>query len=749
MAKQKLQFKPGVNKEISKNSGEPNWVDSDKVRFRQGYPEKIGGWQRISSNTFTGVCRSLHQWVALDFSKYTGVGTHAKFYVEKGGDYYDITPLRLTATLGSNPIATANTSKVVTITHSTHGATVGSYVTLSDVANPINNVPITDLNKEHVITEIVDANSYKIEVATTANGDGTGGVTNNAVVAKYQVNIGPEKQIPERGFESNSFNEGDWNGDGDGSENLRVWNQANFGEDLVVGPRGGELYYWDTSAATLDGTAFTGTRVVPLKNVNNGAAVSLASNPFATVNTSPTVTVTDATLSRVYEVGQHVTFANAGTVNNIALNGRFKIQTVDSAANTFTITGGTNANSTGTGGGGSVTAQYELSAEVPVVHDSLLISDASRFVFCFGCNAFGDSTEAKNPMLIRWSDQEDVYDWRPRSTNQAGDLQLSQGTKIVAAIQSRQEILVFTDSSVYSLQYVGAPVVWSSQLVGSNISVASSKAVAYANGVAYWMGNGKFYKYDGTVQPLRCDVQKFLFNGSPTGSEVLDINQQEQVFAGTLEEFHEIWWFYSAKRNGSVAPNRYVVYNYAEDIWYHGILTRSAWLDSAINNFPLAATGSYNLVEHENGLMDNEGSSSAAFVSSIRSNSFTLDDGDRFMHVDKILPDISFGESRNGSAVTIYMLPSDNPGAGYYNNVTGNALVNPPDAFNNEGSQARVTYTNSLNARNTTGTTTQELSTRYRGRDMALVITDYGSRDVKWQLGTPIINLRPDGRRGS
>jgi hypothetical protein len=749
MPKQKLQFKPGVNREISRNSGEPSWVDSDKVRFRQGYPEKIGGWQRISSSTFTGVCRSLHQWVALDFSKYTGVGTNVKFYVEKGGDYYDITPLRLTATLGTNPIATANASKVVTITHSSHGATVGSYVTLSGVANPINNVPITDLNKEHVITEIINASSYKIEVATTANDTGTGGVTNDAVVAKYQVNIGPERQIPERGFESTDFDEGDWNGDGDGSENLRVWNQANFGEDLVVGPRGGELYYWDTSAATLDGTAFTGTRVVPLKNVNNGAAVSLASNPFATVNTSPTVTVTDATLSRVYEVGQHVTFANAGTVNNINLDGRFKIQTVDSAANTFTITGGTNANSTGTGGGGSVTAQYELSAEVPVVHDSLLISDASRFVFCFGCNAFGDSTEVKNPMLIRWSDQEDVYDWRPRSTNQAGDLQLSQGTEIVTAIQSRQEILVFTDSSVYSLQYVGAPVVWSSQLVGSNISVASSKAVAYANGVAYWMGKGKFYKYDGTVQPLRCDVQRHLFSGDTSSSTShLDINQQEQVFAGTLEEFHEIWWFYSSVGNAKSWPDKYVVYNYAEDIWYYGELRRSAWLDSPINDFPLAATSTNNLVEHENGLMDNESGSSAAFISNIRSNSFTLDDGDRFMHVDKILPDIDFGESRDGAMVNMYMLPTDNPGSGYYDDVPDLAGSVDQEGFNTKSSQVRVVYRDNFNSRNSTGSTTQELSTRYRGREMTLVVTDYGSRDIKWQLGTPIINLRPDGRRG-
>ena len=742
MPKQKLTFKPGINRETSINSGEPHWVDSEKVRFRQGYPEKIGGWQRISSNTFLGVCRTLSQWVALDFSKYTGLGTHLKFYVEKGGDYYDITPLRLTATL-SNPLTTNTTSgteKVVSVNHGTHGATVGSYVTFSG-ASAIGGIPADDLNKEHAITEITDDDNYKITVATSATSVVSSG--GGSITAKYQVNVGPDIQIPERGYESANWNLLQWNGDSDGSENLRLWNQANYGEDLILGTRGAELYYWDATTPGLDAATGTGNRAVPLKNVNNGTAVSLGTDPFATENTSPTVTVTDATLSRVYEVGQHVTFANAGTVNNINLDGRFKIQTVDSAANTFTITGGTNANSTSSGGGSSVTAQYELSAEVPVVQDSLLVSDASRFVFCFGCNAFGDATETKNPMLIRWSDQEDVYDWRPRSTNQAGDLQLSQGTEIVTAIQSRQEILVFTDSSVYSLQYVGAPVVWSSQLVGSNISVASSRAVAYANGVAYWMGKGKFYMYDGTVQPLRCDVQKHVFDAN-VGDSIVS-GQYEQVFAGTLEEFHEVWWFYvSNSQPNNIAPNKYVVYNYAEDIWYYGTLERSAWLDSPINDFPIAATESYNLVEHENGLNDNQGVNTKAFMSTITSSSFTLDDGDKFMHVNKILPDINFTGSNSNAFIRMVLFPSDNFGEGYV------TTINQEDqtGLNSDETQNSVLYVSPNNSRTTTGVFTAELSTRYRGRTMTLYISDSPSRDIRWQLGTPILNLRPDGRRG-
>lgn len=713
----KLQFNPGINREITRYTNEAGWYEGDKIRFRQGYPEKIGGWQRLGENTFTGVCRSLHQWISLEFARYTGLGTNVKFMVETGQNYYDITPLRTTATL-SGPFTTnttGGTEAIVTVAHSSHGATVGSYVTFSG-SGAVGGVPAGDFNKEHTITEVIDANSYKITVSTSATSVATGG---GSVTAAYQINVGPDFQIPTLGWESNPFGEGTWNGDALGSESLRVWNQANYGEDLIIGPRGGELYYWDTSASTSN-TVPDGTRAVTLKDVNNGTAVTLGTNPFTTVNTSPTVTVADATGSRVYEVGQHVTFANAGTVNNIALDARFKIQTVDSAANTFTITGGTNANSSGSGGGSSVTAQYELSAEVPVVQDGLLVSDASRFVFAFGCNAFGDSTEAQNPLLIRWSDQEDAYDWRPRSTNQAGDLQLSQGTEIVSAIQSRQEILVFTDSSVYSLQYVGAPVVWSSQLVGSNISVASSKAVAYANGVVYWMGKEKFYMYDGTVQPLKCDVRKYIFDD-------LDTGQYEQVFAGTLEEYHEVWWFYCDSQR--VAPNKYVVYNYLEGIWYYGTMDRSAWYDSPINDFPIAATDTYNLVEHENGNDDGQAATTVAIDAHITSGQFSIESGNSFAFIDKVLPDVTFlGSTENSPVVTMTIYGADDSGSGYTD--TGSGSTERSNAVDLTVEE----YTSQIN-------------TRVRGRQIALKVSSNG-KGVAWQLGTPRINMRPDGRRG-
>ena len=791
----KIQFNPGINKEITKYSNEAGWNDCDKVRFRQGYPEKIGGWTRHGTNTFTGVCRSLHQWFSLGFVRYTGLGTNVKFFIEEGQTYYDVTPIRLTATLGSNPITTANTSTSVTIAHTAHGATLGSYVTLSGVSGTTNNVPASDLNKEHVITEIVNDNSYKVVVATTANGNGAGG--GSSVVAAYQINVGPDFQIPTQGWESSTFGSDEWNGSSGGTEELRVWNQANFGEDLIIGPRGGELYYWDTSAGT-------GTRAVSVKNVLNGGAVSLSQTSTGNINTSfdyitsidaavgakirvgdtvtcttagrladnttvlsvsanntvvnisanpvshsggpsftfnfntdpisvtadsKTITVKDATLERVYEVGQHVTLAGATTVSgitNTVINARHKIATVDSASNTYTIdiSGAEPASATTSGGGASVTAQYELSAEVPVVQDGLIVSDSSRFVFCFGCNAFGDATETQNPLLLRWSDQEDMFDWRPRSTNQAGDLQLSQGTEIVTAIQSRQEILVFTDAALYSLQYVGAPVVWSSTLVGSNMSVASSKAVAYANGVAYWMGKEKFYKYDGTVQPIRCDVRKFIFDD-------LDKGQYAQTFAGTLEEYHEIWWFYVSKDNTSkVAPDKYVVYNYLEDIWYIGTMDRSAWLDSPINDFPLAATNTYNLVEHENGNDDGQGATNIALNSYITSGRFGIESGTSFTFVDKLVPDMSFvGSDSDAPSVDFTILAGNEPGSLDHASVGG-------------GSEREVQVSTEID------NYTDIVNIRMRGRDMALKVSS-DSLGTRWQLGTPRLNMRPDGRRGA
>jgi hypothetical protein len=360
-------------------------------------------------------------------------------------------------------------------------------------------------------------------------------------------------------------------------------------------------------------------------------------------------------------------------------------------------------------------------SDVPIQQSLILVSDINRFVFCFGTNDIGTATV--DPMLVRWSDQENAVNWTPAATNQAGSLRLSRGTEIVAASQARQEVLVWTNSSLYSLQYVGAPAVWSAQLVGENISVASQNCVAYANGVAYWMGKDKFYKYDGRTQPLRCDLRRFIFTDFNT-------EQYDQVFAGTNESFHEIWWFYCSSNVTDI--DRYVVYNYVEDAWYYGTMARTAWLDSGLRDNPLAATYSYNLVNHEQGNDDNETATTQPINAYISSSQFDLDDGHKFMFIWRALPDMDFTGSDTGSpSATMSFLPLANSGSGY-NSPTSQGGVN----------NGAITRSSTVPVEEYT----EQLNIRVRGRQLAVKIESTGT-GVAWQLGTPRLDMRPDGRR--
>jgi hypothetical protein len=520
------------------------------------------------------------------------------------------------------------------------------------------------------------------------------------------------------------------------------------------------------------------------------ATVALT-DPFATVSGSPIVTVTDA--AGGYLDGDFVTFSGATAVGGLTLDGEYQI--TYTIGITYTITAASNATSTATGGG-SVSAAYQINvgaayaipmtgwgagtwgggvwgtglvsaesirlwsqqnfgedlifgprngpiyywdatggvttrgvllsslggaSDVPIQQSLILVSDINRFVFCFGTNDIGTATV--DPMLVRWSDQENAVNWTPAATNQAGSLRLSRGTEIVAASQARQEVLVWTNSSLYSLQYVGAPAVWSAQLVGENISIASQNCVAYANGVAYWMGKDKFYKYDGRTQPLRCDLRRFIFTDFNT-------EQYDQVFAGTNESFHEIWWFYCSSNVTDI--DRYVVYNYIEDAWYYGTMARTAWLDSGLRDNPLAATYSYNLVNHEQGNDDNETATTQPINAYISSSQFDLDDGHKFMFIWRALPDMNFtGSSVNAPSATMSFLPLANSGSGY-NNPTSQGGAN----------NGAITRSSTVPVEEYT----EQLNIRVRGRQLAVKIESTGT-GVAWQLGTPRLDMRPDGRR--
>ena len=616
MPLQKILFKPGVNRENTRYTTEGGWYECDKIRFRQGNPEVIGGWQRISSNVYDGVCRSLWNWVTLGGLNLVGVGTNTKFYLEKGGAYYDITPLRLPiAALGIDPF-TANGTTTVLVTDTAHGATTGSYVTFSGATGTYASI----LNAEFQLT-VVNENSYTITTPSALTAGSYGGP---AVMAAYQVNAGPAYAVPLTGWGAGGWGTGVWGTGTKSATPLQLWNQMNFGQNLLYGPRGGGIYYWDAALGV-------NTRGVNLTTLGD--------------------------------------------------------------------------------------------AETPVVQNNLTVSDASRFVLVFGTNDPNalDPT-ALDPMLIRWSDQEDPFTWIPAATNQAGSLRLSHGSEIITTVQTRQEIVVFTDSSVYSLQYLGPPYVWGSQLLGDNISIISPNAAVIASGVIYWMGVDKFYAYDGRVQTLNCDLRRFVFQ---------DLNQQQQlqVFCGTNEGFNEVWWYYPSA--GSNTIDKYVVYNYVERVWYYGTLARTAWLDSGLRDYPIAATYSNNLVNHEQGLNNNETATTAAINAYISSSEFDIGDGHNFGFVWRILPDLTFENSTNAPDNTVPTVTMELYG-----------LTNSGSGVTSDASQP----VRSSSTYNITEEFTGQIYTRFRGRQMIFKISS-NQINTAWQLGAPRIDIRPDGRR--
>jgi len=640
MPLKKIMFRPGVNRENTRYASEAlgstsagamttgGWYESDKVRFRAGTPEKIGGWTPLTAQKYLGVCRSLWNWVTLSGYNMVGVGTNLKFYLLRGGVYYDITPIRGTATY-TGPFAATDGSPTITVTAVAHGCITGDFVTFSGATGLGGNITAAVLNREYQVT-VIDVDTYTFTAISTANvldvGDG------GTVDAEYQINIGPEFQTVSVGWGNGLWGYGTWGNGQLDVGGLRVWNQSNFGENLVFGPRGGGIYFWKAS----DGVTTRGVNITSLAGAD---------------------------------------------------------------------------------------------ADTPIIQNFLTVSDSSRFTFAFGTNDYGNTQQ--EPMLIRWSDQESLTTWTPDATNQAGSVRLSHGSEIVTAIQTRQEIVTITDSAVYSLQYVGAPTVWQTQLLGDNISIISQNAASLGSGVVYWMGVDKFYKYDGRVQTLRCDLRQYIFAD-------INLDQNQQVFSGTNEGFNEVWWFYCS--SGSTMVDRYAVYNYLEDIWYYGTMERTAWLDSGVNDYPMAAVyneaeGTGRLLNHESGVDDNIDGTPVAMESLIASSEFDIDDGHNFGFVWRILPDLTFRQSTgsNTPQVTMTLIPLANSGAGYNN----------PQSEGGSSS-AQISRIATAPVEEFTG----QVFIRVRGRQMVFRI-DCNTLGTQWQLGAPRIDIRADGRRGN
>ena len=617
MPLKKLELKPGIDRERTRYSSEGGWYECDKVRFRQEFPEKIGGWKRISANTFTGICRSLWAWTTLAGQRFVGVGTHQKFYLELGGNYYDITPIRATTTNAATFAAT-NGSTTITVTDSSHGAAVGDFVTFSSAVSLGGTITAAILNAEFEVQTVPSSNTYTItsSVAANSSDSGNGG---SATDAAYQISPGPATEVPITGWGAGTWGESTWGTGGTGTIKLRLWSQSNFGEDLIFGPKGGTVYYWDAT--------------------------------------------------------------NSHTTRAIALTG----------------------------------------TDIPTKQNLVLVSDINRFAFCFGANTI--STSVQDPMLIRWSDQEDATNWKPSATNQAGSLRLSRGSEIIAAKQTRQAITVWTDTAVYSLQFLGGQAGWGAQLIGDNVSIASSNAVCYAGGVSYWMGKDKFYLSDGNIKVLPCNLLRYVFGD-------FNLEQTDQIFAGSNEEFQEIWWFYCS--SDSTAIDKYVIYNYKDNVWYYGTLARTAWLDSGMRDYPIAATYTYNIVNHEEGIDDNETATETAINAHITSAEFDTDDGHKFTLVSRVLPDITFdGSTIDSPSTTFTLFPLQNSGSGY----------NSPAS---EGGNSTGAVTRSATA--PVEKYTDRLDIRVRGRQMAFKV-ESTAIGVQWQLGSPRLDMRVDGRR--
>ena len=637
----KLQFRPGVNRETTSYSNEGGWFDCDKVRFRFGTPEKIGGWQKLSASSFLGTCRALLPFVGLDGSNYLGVGTNFKYYVEEGGGYNDVTPIRLTTSAGDVTFAATDGSSVITVADTSHGADENDFVTFSGAVSLGGTITAEVLNQEYQIVTVVNANSYTVIARTvaslpeiTVNGQYTptpvvanasdSGSGGGSIVGTYQINVGLDTAVLGNGWGAGTWARGAWGSKTDISaagDNLRIWSHDNFGEDLIINARNGGIFYWD-------------------KSVNS-------------TNFLPAVAISDL----------------AGA-----------------------------------------------DATTPTIAKQVMISDRDRHVIVFGCDA-QDDIGTQDPLLIRFSDQENPLVWSAQATNTAGDLRIGSGSEIITAVETRQQILVFTDRSLHAMQFLGPPFTFGINLISENITIASPLAAIAVDDSVYWMGREEFYVYTGQVQKLPCSVRSYVF-------EDFNSEQITKVTSGVNSSFSEIWWFYPSAN--SVSLDKYVIFNYQENVWYYGNIPRTAWLDRGISQYPIAASTDGFLYYQEFGQDDGSQSPPVAVDSYIESSPTAMGAGDDFVFIRRLIPDITFvGSSSEAPSVNMTIETKNFPGANYsmtsVSPVSRTATV-PIEQF------------------------TQQAHIRLRGRSFAFKISS-DTTGVDWRLGTPRIDARGDGRR--
>ena len=615
----KLQFRPGINREVTAYTNEGGWVDGNKIRFRAGSPETIGGWVRQSNNTFLGVCRALINWTTLTGANLLGVGTNLKYYIARGGTFSDITPIRLTTVAGAATFAATDGSDVVVVSHTAHGARLGDFVTFSAAVSLGGNVIAGVLNTEHEITDLIDADSYEITLTVTANASDTGD-GGAGTIAAYQINTGLATSFRGDGWGAGAWGEGGWGVAADTSipgESLRLWSHATFGEDLIINPRGGGLYYWDFSLGT--------------------------------------------------------------TVRAVDIS---------------TLVG---------------------ADEVPVEVNIVKLSEQDRHVIAFGCTPLGGGD--LDPLLIRFSSQENILDWDPSATDTAGDLRISSGNQITAVQQTSQQMVILTDASLHTMQFIGPPFTFGIREVANGLSSAGPNCAIAANDTVYWMGLGEFYMYDGAVRTLPCSIKEYVFD------QTFDQTRRDLVFAAHNSAFAEIWWFYPCTISGDCT--RYAVYNYAQENWYYGTLPRTAWVDRGTSLNPIAAGLDGALYSHESGLNDGSTNPPSALNAYVQSSPIDLGDGDQFMFASRMIPDLTFRSSTGTPLATITLTAQNFPGGEFFGaqpSPVVRSVSVPVEQF------------------------TTQTFVRLRGRAAALRI-ESNQVGTQWRLGSPRLDLRTDGRR--
>ncbi len=718
MTLQKLQLRPGINKESTTLANEGTWFEMDKVRFRSGYPEKIGGWVADTgpaatstlpptTGSFWGTCRSLFNWITLSSYNLLGVGTNLKFYIQNGtgGSFYDVTPIRSTTSAGDVTFAASSGSTTLTVTDAAHGAQAGDFVTYSGAASLGGAITAAVLNKEYQVLAVISNNSYTITSTVAANVSdvGAGG---SSTVGVYQITTGSEVNTVSVGWGS-----GGWGGINPPAPVSSTLNGA-INNSVTT------ITLVSTVPFAASGTIIIDAEIITYAAIGGGNTLT-----GCTRGQSGTLAVSHLTGALVQDNSSATGWGSPAPAG-VGLGSQLRLWSQSNYGEDliFNPRGGglylweTNANPNIFDRGALLT-----SGDTPDVCNFVMVSDSSRFVLGFGVNDYGSAVQ--NPMLIRWSDQEDYTQWTPAITNQAGSFTLSEGSIIITATQARQEILVWTNSALYSMQYLGPPYVWGFQILADNLSIVGPNAASTVNNITYWMGVDKFYMYSGRVETLYCPLRQYIFND-------INLSQAFQFYSGTNEGYNEVWWFYCSANSTDI--DRYVIYNHLEKIWSYGNLGRTAWLDSSLRATPMATGYNSQLIYHESGVDDGTTNPPTAITSFCQSADINIGDGHNYGFGYRMIPDVTFnGSTVNNPAVTFTLRPRQNPGSNY-------------------STSAIPTVTSTQNYQSTRNYEVQQFTqivyVRVRGRQMAFRISS-DTLGVQWQLGVPSLDVRPDGRR--